>query len=115
MSTNTQKIDKALKELGLFATSIVWEPWGQAMEMQGIEGGWRVEVVDPMEDCEYDFMGLSIEELLEQIYQHPYRQAIEFWGACEYPETKHSFFNDYGFGIHITVSLMDLEHTRAAG
>ena len=103
MSRNTQRIDRALKELGLFATSIVWKPWGMAMEMQGIEGGWLVYVTDPIEDCEYDFQGLSTDDLLEEIYQHSYRQAVDFWGDCEYPETKHSFFNDYGFGMHISV------------
>ena len=69
-SKNVQKIEYALDELGFVVTSIVWEPWGKAMEMQGIEGGWRVEFDDPV-DChqeDYDAMGLSIDELLDNIY-----------------------------------------------
>jgi hypothetical protein len=104
MSPNVKKIKKALNELGLILIETKWTPWGKAMEMQGIEGGWFVEALDPLEDDEYDFQGLSTEEVLEEIYKHAYRQGIDFWGHCEYPETKHSFFNDYGFGQHISVS-----------
>jgi hypothetical protein len=103
MSKNVQKIERALSELGLIITSANWDHWGMAMEMQGIEGGWFVTAIDPLEGDEYDFYGLSTEDVLEDIYKHSYHQAIDFWDDCEYPETKHSFFNDYGFGMHISV------------
>ena len=98
MSPNVKKINKALNELGLILIETKWTPWGTAGEMQGIEGGWFVVALDPLEDDEYYFQGLSTEEVLEEIYKHAYGQGIDFWGHCEYPETKHSFFNDYRFG-----------------
>jgi hypothetical protein len=75
------------------------------MEMCGIEGGWYVVAVDPVSDDngedEYDFQGLSTDDVLEEIYQYTYRSAIDFWGKCEYPESGLCFVNDYGFGQHV--------------
>ena len=76
-------------------------PWGQCMEMCGIEGGWFITALDPLEDDEFDFQGLSTDDVLYEIYQHAYRQGIDFWGRYEYSESGMCFVNDYGFGKHI--------------
>ena len=62
MSRNEKKIRKLAADLGIRIKSIVWEPWGQSFEMQGIAGGWIINE-DPI--------GLNIEEALGFMRQFP--------------------------------------------
>ena len=101
-SSNVKKIEKALNEFGLILKEATYEPWGIAMEMCGPSGGWYVVAIDPVGDYldsyEQYFQGLSIDEVLGEIYRRAYYEAVNFWSECEYPDIPR-FINDYGWNI----------------
>lgn len=65
-----QRIRKAVESRGFKVLSMDWEPWGQAMEMSGVQGGWMVITDHPLiPHTNYgdEVCGLSVEEVLADI------------------------------------------------
>ena len=69
MSGAREKIRKAVEAKGYTLTELTWEPWGRAIEKEGIPGGWE-GYVTPEPPGLYGIpavMGLSWQEALDWI------------------------------------------------
>jgi hypothetical protein len=69
MSRARDRIRRAVEAKGYRLTELTWEPWGRAVEKEGIPGGWE-GYVEPQPEGLHGtpaVMGLSVDEALEWI------------------------------------------------